>query len=261
MMWTKVFKSQNYNQPTYKNLKLPIYQTKEFDFFRCVQFNDTFYGKTVSELHSGNLRECNGRYSKLFPGQKLSYWADSPKTARAEVKKHGANNNLITFWAYDDTSSFMPTVKDLEMLIIIDGRRCGVQALIDKVDLGYDITATEKEMLKQIMSFNPDALVYDSRACSDGENFIFFEKGFNKLSLREVRLRLGAEAGRNTARVCCAGTCDYTPYLESYGEFFSPLAKVCMDDKYLTSEEYFRRKRQKETILSEKFRTGNKDLK
>jgi hypothetical protein len=29
--------------------------THEFDFFRCVNVDDWVYGKTVSELHAGNL--------------------------------------------------------------------------------------------------------------------------------------------------------------------------------------------------------------
>ena len=259
MAWSKVFKSQNYNQPTYKHSKLPIYQTKEFDFFRCVQFENSFYNKTVIQLHSGNLRECTGRYAKLFPNQKLSYWANSPKTARAEVKKHGANNNLITFWAYDDSSSFMPTIEDLEMLIVIDGRKCGLQTLLDKVDNGEIITKEDEDLLNEIMSYAPDALAYDSHACKDGENFIFFEKGFKKLSIRETRLRLGSEKGKNTTRIFCAGTRDYTPYLESYGEFFLPLAKTCMDDKYLKSNEYLSRKKAKEKLFARKFEIKNRN--
>ena len=254
MSWNKIFKSQSYNQPTYKHSQFPIYQTKEFDFFRCVQFDDDFYGKTVSELHAGNLRKCTGRYASLFPNQMLSYWANSPKTARAEVKKHGANNNLITFWSYDDSSSFMPTIEELEMLIIIDVRGCGLQKLFDKVDSGINITNEEVELLSEIMSCKPDALAYDSHAVKGGENFIFFEKGFKKLSLRETRLRLGEEKGKNMACICCAGTCDYVPYLESYGEYFAPIAKVGKNDKYLHSEEYLTRKKIKEKLLSEKFK-------
>lgn len=251
-MWTKIFKAQNYDQPTYKHAHLPVYQTKEFDFFRCVQFDSSFYGKTASELHAGNLRKSTGRYAKLFPNQKLSYWANSAKIARAEVKKHGASNNLITFCAYDDTSSFMPTIEDLEMLIIIDGRECGLQALIDKVDQDKDITNKEQDLLNEIMNLKPDALAYDSHVGEGGENFIFFEKGFKKLSLKEVKLRLGEEKGKNVACITCAGTCDYTPYLESYGNYFKPKAKVKLDNKYLCSEEYLTRKRIKETLFDEK---------
>jgi len=96
MSWERAFISHNYGRPIYKHKDLPVYITDEFDFFRCVEFNNEFYGKTASTLFNGNLRECTGRYSKLFPNQKLSYWADSPITARAE-KKHGAGNNILTF--------------------------------------------------------------------------------------------------------------------------------------------------------------------
>ena len=36
--------------------ELPIIESHDFNFFRCLEFNDGYYGKTVSELHSGNLR-------------------------------------------------------------------------------------------------------------------------------------------------------------------------------------------------------------
>ena len=58
-MWNRMFKSQAYNMPTLKHKELPLYETSEFDFFRCVEFNDSFYGKTMSELHCGNLRFCD----------------------------------------------------------------------------------------------------------------------------------------------------------------------------------------------------------
>ncbi len=237
-MWKREFKSQAYNIPTKKHIELPLYETYEFDFYRCVQFEDSFYYKTVSELHSGNLRYCSGRYSKLFPNQKLSYWANSAKTARAEVKKHGATNNLITFCAYDDTSSFLPTTANLEDLLIVDGRKCGIQKLIDKVDENKEITEKEKKLLDRIMSYMPDCLVFDSHAVEGGENFIFFEQGFKKLSLREVRLRLGDEKGKNHNGILCAIGCDYSPCLEAYGEFFAPLCKVKMNKDYLNSNEY-----------------------
>lgn len=241
-MWGKVFKSQNFGIPTYKHNTLPIYQTKEFDFFRCVQFNDNLYYKTVSELFNGNLRVCMGRYSKLFPNQRLSYWADSAKTARAEVKKHGATNNLLTFWAYDDNSSFIPTVLDREDLIIVDGRKAGIQSIIDKVDNGQQVTDEEQKTINDIMSLDPDCLVFDSHAYKGGENFIFFEKGFRKLSLRRVRLRLGDRQFPRSNQICCAGTCDYTPYLESYGEYFIPILKTSKNEAYMQSEEYKLRK-------------------
>ena len=59
----------------HKDKDLPIYITVEFDFFRCVTFNDGFYGKTVSELHSGNLRDnkTGNRHSVLFRTGTPSY--------------------------------------------------------------------------------------------------------------------------------------------------------------------------------------------
>lgn len=36
--------------------------------------------------------------------------------------------------------------------------------------------------------------------------------------------------------MCC--TCDYSPYLKEYGEYFSPLARVNKDNKYIEGQEY-----------------------
>ena len=71
-----------------KHKTLPIFLTAEFDFYRCVPFNDMFYGKTVSELHQGNLRSRQSwnRYSMLFSGKKVSYWADSKKLPMLKCK-------------------------------------------------------------------------------------------------------------------------------------------------------------------------------
>ena len=124
---TKFFPNQTFDMDIWKHRELPLIETQEFDFFRCLEFQDGYYGKTISELHKGNLRVSrkDNRYSNLFPGQKLSYWADSPKTAKAEVRRWGAKNNILTFWAYDDGSSFIPTVYPAENLRIIDGIHFG----------------------------------------------------------------------------------------------------------------------------------------
>ena len=55
MNWEKTFKSQDYGRPIYKHMDLPVYITDEFDFYRCVEFNTSFYGKTASTLFKGNL--------------------------------------------------------------------------------------------------------------------------------------------------------------------------------------------------------------
>ncbi|PWX58985.1 hypothetical protein CYK85_15065 [Clostridium perfringens] len=83
-----LFRNHSYSSPILKHKDLPIYKTYEFDFFRCVNVEDWVYGKTISELHAGNLRinDNNGRYSKLFPDEKISYWADSKATALSEIK-------------------------------------------------------------------------------------------------------------------------------------------------------------------------------
>jgi len=111
----------------FEHTRLPLCVAAEFSFFRCVPFDDSFYGKTVSELHSGNLRANNGlgRYSKLFPSEKISYWADNRSTALTEVKKHHRQNNMLTFRAYDDATSTFPTIENREPLIIIDGMELG----------------------------------------------------------------------------------------------------------------------------------------
>ena len=239
-MWEKVFKSQTYDQPTYKHIDLPIYQTKEFDFYRCVEFQDCFYGITTSELFNGNLRYSSGRYSSLFPNQKISYWSNSPKTALAEIRKHYRGKDYLLFWAYDDCSSFSPCLGNDEMLIIVDGRKCGIQDLIDKIDNRQEITKEEKEMMKNILDFPIDCIAYDSKVCKDGENFIFLERGFKKLFLRELKLKLNSKKTMN--RIVCSVTSDYSPCLESYGCFFLPICKVKMNNSYLESEEYLNRK-------------------
>ena len=243
MTWYREFNNQDYGRPIYKHKYLPVYITNEFDFFRCVEFNNEFYGKTASTLFNDNLRECSGRYSKLFPNQKLSYWADSSITARAEIKKHGAGNNILTFWAYDDGTSTFPTLQDQKPLIIIDGRKCGVQDLLDKADKGMQLTKTEQDYMVSLLAQEPDCLVFDSHAKKGGENFIFFEKGFQKLSLRQLKLRFGRKDGGNHNQIVCADTCDYTPFLESYGMCFMPKVKIIMNPLYLQSDEYLIRKR------------------
>lgn len=242
MSWDRFFKSQNYNQLIYKHKKLPIYMTKEFDFFRCVEFKDEFYGKTASELFNGNLRNCMGRFAKLFPGQKISYWANNPATARAEIKKHGAGCNILTFWAYDDNSSTFPSLENDEMLIIVDGRKTGIQVIIDKIEDGKDLTEEEQEIIDAILEVDIDAIAYDSRAYSGGENFIFLESGFKKLALRQLKLRFGRKDGGHHNSICCADTSDYCPFPKSYGQYFAPKCKVKMDLDYLKTEEYVKRK-------------------
>ncbi len=60
-----LYSNQDFGRCIYKHITLPVYMTDEFRFFRCVRFEDGFYGKTISELHNGNLRvnKSDNRYS------------------------------------------------------------------------------------------------------------------------------------------------------------------------------------------------------
>lgn len=238
--WTKI----------YKHIELPIYIMEEFDFYRYIPFNENLYGKTVSELHSGNLRESNlsNRYSNLFHETKVSYWSDSVATALAEFKKYHPKEDKIIFWAYDDLSSTFPTIDVTEPLIIVDGREYDFQTIIDKHNNHIELNDKEIEFINKIEKEKPDCFAYASHAKNGGTNFLFFEKGFKKLSLREVKLKVNRVNEKNkkksirTKKITCAITCDYMPLLDSYGNYFKPIAKVEMDSQYLKSNEYKKRK-------------------
>ncbi len=228
------------NMTIKKHIDLPLLMTGEFDFFRCIEFDYSMYNKTISELHAGNLRlsRADNRYANLFPGQKLSYWADEPQTARAEVKKWGASNDILTFWAYDDGSSFIPTVYPRKELQIIDGTQLEFNKILKKLDFDNQLSMGERELIDAIAYQEPDCLVYSSEARKGHLNYLFFEHGFKKLSLREVRLRLGSKKGKNQSRVVCAHSGDYAPILDSYGCMLMPIARIQKDNKYKKSDEY-----------------------
>lgn len=104
-------------------------------------------------------------------------------------------------------------------------------------------------MIERISGEKPDCLVYHSHAKKNGVNFLFFEKGFAKLSLREVRLRLGDKQEKNSNCIVGATTSDYSPIVENYGYYFNLLARVKMNDKYLKSAEYLSHNRKFENSL------------
>ncbi len=93
------------------------------------------------------------------------------------------------------------------------------------------------------MELNPDCLAYRSVANKRGVNYLFFEKGFNKLSIRQVKLRLGSLQGKNHNEIVCADSSDYHPFPESYGESFMPLARVVKNDNYLESDDFKEKER------------------
>lgn len=245
--------------PIFHHKSLPIIKTGEFDFFRCVEFNKEMYGKTVSELHTGNLRlsRTDNRYSNLFIGQKLSYWADSPETAEAEIKRWGAKNNIITFWAYDDGSSIYPTVYPRKELEIIDGTEMGFNHILKKVERHIQLTANEQDLIDWIAESEPDCLLYESEACSGGINYLFFEHGFKKLSLKSVSLNLNDVKEKNSNEIECVVGSDYIPILEAYGAVFLPNAEIGHNDCYLYSDEYLLRKQVKQRFRDDLTRWHN----
>lgn len=167
-----------------KHKELPIYKTGEFDFYRCVPFSDVFYGKTVSELHQGNLRDRRSwnRYSMLFSGQKVSYWADSKRTAFAEMQKHGQGHNLLTFFAYDDATSSFPTLsKKRDVLTIIDGRGMGFHEILEKDDKGIPLSEEDKKLISKIEDENLIALRIVLLQEKVESIFYFLKRGFVNL--------------------------------------------------------------------------------
>lgn len=240
-MWTREFSSQAYGGYVRRHRDLPLIDADEFIFYRLVNFSENMYGKTVSELHAGNLR-CpapNSRYAKLFLYHRLSYWSGNYNTALRETLKHGGTKNRLIFIAYDDASSTFPTGR-YAPLSIIDGRDIGIGKIIRKFEKTHDLSEDDALLLQEIMAEKPDAIAYNS-VIDEGENFIFFESGFDKLSLREVDLYLGERKSRNRAQVVCAWGSDYSPSCDAYGYSFERVARTKMNTDYLESVEYKRR--------------------
>lgn len=237
-MWTREFESQAYGGYAHRYERLHLIDADEFIFYCFVNFDERMYGKTVSELHAGNLRtpSSDSRYAKLFPNQRLSYWSGSCQTALEETLKHGGTQDHLIFKAYDDGSSTFPT-GPYKPLKIIDGRDMGIGEIIREFEKTQELPDADALLMQIIMAEQPDALAYNS-VIDRGENFIFFESGFDKLSLREVDLYLG---GRKRADVVCACGSDYSPSCEAYGYSFERIARTKMYEDYLKTVEYKRR--------------------
>lgn len=237
-MWTREFESQAYGGLAHRYERLHLIDADEFIFYRFVNFDERMYGKTVSELHAWNLRtpSSDSRYAKLFPNHRLSYWSGSCQTALEETLKHGGTQDHLIFKAYDDGASTFPT-GPYKPLKIIDGRDMGIGVIIREFEKTQELSDADALLMQKIMAEQPDALAYNS-VIDRGENFIFFESGFDKLSLREVDLYLG---GRKRADVVCAFGSDYSPSCEAYGYSFELIARTKMHEDYRKTVEYKRR--------------------
>lgn len=198
-----------------------------------------FYNKTVSELHAGNLRDrkAGNRYSNLF-NEKTSYWSEDMSVARLEVRSHRSCYSHLMFWAYDDTSSTFRTIPDSSGLHIINGMELGFSKILYKSENSIKLSESELEIMDRIMAESPDGLVYDSHVRFNNRNYLFFERGFKKLSLRQVSLTIRENNRVNRNRVACATSSDYHPSIRAYGHYFELIAKLRFDEKYLESDEY-----------------------
>ncbi len=91
--------------------------------------------------------------------------------------------------------------------------------------------------------------VYDSHARQNGENYISLEKGFKKLALWQVKLRMGERPAKNSITISCADTSDYMPAIDNYACYFQPIARIGVDQDYYRSSEYIDRvKRYNESL-------------
>ncbi len=233
-----VFTNQEYGAYVSRHNSLPIFRANAFNFFRIIPFSDDLYERTAIELHSGNLRmnKSSNRYSNIFPGKRVSYWSDSLKTAKAEFFHWHSTKNILSFWAYDDGSSSIPTIYPPCPLTIIDGRDKGINKIIKKRNENIELDKNECFLLDDLAYENPDCLAYESEQRRGGINYLFFEQGFKKLSLRQVHLRLGDKPGKNTNTIICADGSDYTPCLKGYLGMFMPKARIKYKDLPLDSK-------------------------
>lgn len=237
---TRNFQNRSLLSNTYEHHSLPVLKTSEFSFYRSVFLEDWVYNKTVSELHKGNLRENDnkGRHSKLFPKQKISYWASNPETAFKEIKKHGSGDDYIQFEAYDDPSSTFPTITDSSQLTIVNGDEIGFAEILDRIEKDIDLDSKEVDTIEQITHEKPDCLAYTSIEDPKGTNFLFFERGFRKLSIKNVKLFFDSESPRFSNVIHCSTSSDYVPEPQAYGYYFESRTEVKEDKKYTETDEY-----------------------
>ena len=80
-----------------------------------------------------------------------------------------------------------------------------------------ELSESELEIMDRIRSESPDCLVYDSHVRPNNRNYMFFERGFRKLSLRRVSLTIRENGRVNRNKVVCATSSDYYPFIKEYG--------------------------------------------
>ena len=97
-MWTREFESQAYGGYAHRYEGLHLIDADEFIFYRFVNFNEGMYGKTVSELHAGNLRTpgSDSRYAKLFPNHRLSNIGARPQCRQPKVNLRLVTRRMIS---------------------------------------------------------------------------------------------------------------------------------------------------------------------
>ena len=125
---------------------------------------------------------------------------------------------------------------------IVNGMELGFSKILYKSENSIELSESELEIMDRIRSESPDGLVYSSHVDPNHRNYLFFESGFRKLSLKQVSLTIRKDGRVNRNRVTCATSSDYTPSIEAYGHYFEPIAKLKFDERYLESEEYISRK-------------------
>ena len=65
------FPNQYWGMDIWKHQELPIIESHDFNFFRCLEFNDGYYGKTVSIQISFPVKNCHiGQIVRKRQGQK-----------------------------------------------------------------------------------------------------------------------------------------------------------------------------------------------
>lgn len=97
---TKLYSNHSHLSKVYKHNTLPITITEEFDLFWLCWIQWNFIWKNCQWTISWHFRNSNisNRNSQLFPNQKLSHWSVCSDTSCKEIKKHGSNKNILTFW-------------------------------------------------------------------------------------------------------------------------------------------------------------------